>query len=208
MPGYGTSPPLPDPDIADLAAAAASLLDHLGIESAAVVGHSLGGFVAQELALARPDLVEKLLLVATTAAFGRPGSSFNETFLAGRLEPLNKGKTPADLASSIVAGLVGPAASAELRAEAAGLMATITAEGYRQALAALVGHDATDRLPGLRTPTLGLAGALDATASPRAMQRLVELIPDARLEVVPEAGHLINLEQPDLFNTLLAGFVY
>lgn len=207
MPGYGRSAPLPDPDIAELAAAAATLLEDLGIESAAVVGHSLGGFVGQELALARPDLVGRLVLVATTAAFGKPGSSFNETFLAARLEPLNEGKTPADLAASVVAGLVGPTASDELRAEASGLMATITAAGYRQALAALVRHDATDRLPDLPMPTLGIAGELDTTASPKAMRRLVELIPGARLEVVPDAGHLINLEQPALFNTLIAGFV-
>lgn len=209
MPGYGASSALtlPDPGIADLATAAASVLDRRGIESAVVVGHSLGGFVAQELALARPDLVERLVVVATTAAFGKPGSTFNEEFLTARLEPLDAGRTPADLAASVVDGLVGPSASAVVRAEATASMAAIPVADYRAALGALVGHDATDRLPSLAMPTLGIAGELDRTAPVRAMQRLVDLIPSARLDVIEDSGHLVNSEQPHRFNAALADFL-
>lgn len=209
MPGYGASAPLADGyhTMTALAERARDLLDHLRIATAVVVGHSLGGFVAQELALAHGDRVDRLVLVASTAAFGKPGSTFNRDFLADRLEPLDAGKTPAALAPAVVDGLLGPRATAAARADAIASMSAIPVDGYRAALEALVDHDAADRLPTLTTPTLGIAGELDATASVRAMERLISLMPSARLEIIADCGHLINTEQPRHFNRLLAAFL-
>lgn len=209
MPGYGGSTPLPPEEgsIAGLAEAAARLLDRLAVPRAVVIGHSLGGFVAQELALAAPDRVDRLVLVATTATFGRPGSDFNREFLAARLEPLDAGRTPADLAPDVVDGLVASAAPANVRNDAIASMSAIPVDGYRAALAALVGHDAVDRLPGLAMPTLGIAADADTTAPIRAMERLVAAIPSARLAVIDGCGHLVNSERPAAFNRLLADFI-
>lgn len=207
MPGYGPSPPLRALTIATLAGAAAELLSAIGVEEAHVVGHSLGGFVAQELALANPDRVDRLVLLATTAAFGKPGSSFNDEFLTARLEPLDQGRAPADLASAVVDSLVAEDTPAATRRAAVASMAQISADAYRQALRALVAWDGRDRIAAISSPTLCVAGELDQTAPVRAMERLAALVPGAVVEVVPGCGHLVNLERPDELSRLLMRFL-
>ena len=91
MPGYGRSATSEPYGFPALASAAAGLVAHLGRGPATIVGHSMGGFVAQELALRHPEAVSSLLLAGTTAAFGRPGSDFNRRFLADRLAPSTVG---------------------------------------------------------------------------------------------------------------------
>ncbi|HSA79581.1 MAG TPA: alpha/beta fold hydrolase, partial [Geminicoccaceae bacterium] len=109
MPGYGGSAPLPEMTFAGLAEALLRLLDGLDIERAHLVGHSIGGMVAQELVATRPDRVRSLVLVATSAAFGRVDGGWQRDFLARRLGPLDRGRSMADLAPDVVAGLVGDA---------------------------------------------------------------------------------------------------
>ena len=196
MPGYGASPPLPELAIATLATAAVALLDDLAIARASVVGHSLGGYVAQELALSYPERVDRLVLVATTAAFGRPGSTFNQKFLETRLEPLDRGLTPADLAPDVIDTLVGPETGPSVRRRARTMMAAIGVDAYRRALHALVPWDARHRLAEITAPTLCVAGEHDTTSPPPIVRRLADAIPGARFEVVADAGHLLNLEQP------------
>ena len=203
MPGYGPSASLPKMTITTLAQAAVGLLDDLDIASATIVGHSMGGYIAQEMALTAPDRVDRLILVGTTAAFGKPGSSFNEGFLAARQKPLDEGMTPAGLAPAVVDDLVAPGTPDAVKEAAVASMAQIDSSAYRAALSALVSWDARERLPSLAVPTACIAGADDATAPPRAMQRLTDLIPGATLDVIESAGHLINMEQPERFNALL-----
>ena len=88
MPGYGASAPLgPEMTWGGLAEAAVRLLDHLGLEAPVVVGHSMGGMVAQELAIGHPGRVGALVLSATSDVFGSADGKFQEKFLAERLAP-------------------------------------------------------------------------------------------------------------------------
>lgn len=207
MPGYGPSAALETTTIASLADAALSLLDHLGIEQAVVVGHSMGGFIAQQLAASHPDRVHALVLVATTAVFGKPGSDFNEQFLQSRLAPIEKGLSPADFADTVAAGLVGPNADVAIVDRARDSMTRISAAGYRAAIEALVQFDARHLLPSLTIPVLGIAGSDDATASAKVMQDLIDLVPNGRLEVIDDVGHLVNLEASGEFDSLVASFL-
>ncbi|MGH1491568.1 MAG: alpha/beta fold hydrolase [Acidimicrobiales bacterium] len=207
MPGYGRSAALEDHNFATLADMAAAVIGQLGWLSPTVVGHSMGGYVAQELALRHPRSVGAVVLAGTTAAFGKPGSDFNRDFLAARLAPLDEGKTPADLAPQVAAGLLGPEAPAEAKQAAIDSMSAISAEAYRQALATLVTWDARDRLKDLQQPTLCIAGELDATAPPRSVERLNEAIANSRLTVIDGAGHLMYAEAPEIFTTAVAEFV-
>lgn len=211
MPGYGKSRALRHMTIPALAEAAAGLLDQLSLPRAVVVGHSIGGFVAQELALTRPDRVERLVLAATTAAVGQaaaPASGgFDEDLLAAQLEPLNEGRRLVAIARQLIPTLVGPGTPLTVSDAAVKLMGTLTPAGYRAALDALPGWDARERLAGLQVPTLCLAGQLDPLAPLAAMEVLADLIPEARLEVVAHAGHLLHLEQPDEVARSIRSFI-
>lgn len=211
MPGYGRSRALRRMTIPALADAAAELLDQLSLPRAVVVGHSIGGFVAQELALTRPDRVEHLVLVGTTAAVGQAAGTaaggFDEDLLAALIEPINEGRRLLAIARQLIPTLVGPGTPLTVTDAAVKLMGTLTPAGYRAALDALPGWDARERLAGLAVPTLCLAGELDRLAPPAAMEELAGLVPDGRIEVVPHAGHLLPLEQPDEVARRIRSFI-
>jgi 3-oxoadipate enol-lactonase len=85
MPGYGQSPALESMTFPALAEALSALLDARGVERAVLIGHSMGGMVAQELVARDPDRVAALALVATSPAFGGPDGEWQRSFLASRL---------------------------------------------------------------------------------------------------------------------------
>ena len=207
MPGYGASPPLERMTFAGLAQALLVLLDARGVERAVVVGHSMGGMVAQELVASFPDRVAALVLYATTPAFGAAGGVWQRQFLVSRLRPLDEGKTPADLAPGLVAGIVGDEPDPKGVAQAVECMSAIKSDAYRAALHCLVTFNRRDSLGGIRCPTLGLAGERDRVVSPAIVEHMAEAIPGATYRVIPGAGHLANLERPTAFDAALQEFL-
>ncbi len=207
MPGYGGTSldgAMTWPSLVD---ALLRLLDHLRIERAVVVGHSMGGMVAQDLALDHPDRVEALVLSATSAAFGSADGSFQERFLAERLAPLDQGLTPADLAPEVMPGLFKAFATDAAIGRAVASMSAIPAATYRAALRCLVTFDRRGDLAAIACPTLILAAEKDETAPPKGMERMAAKIPDARYHCLPGAGPLANLERPDAFNAAIDAFL-
>ena len=208
MPGYGESTPLDPMHWSALADAAVVLLDHYEIERATLVGLSMGGMVAQQFAVDHPDRLDGMVLVATSPSFGRPGhSDFAEKYLASRYKPLDEGKTPADLAPGVVEMLMGPDPHPDAPPNCIASMARITSDAYRRALECLVTWAFDDELHRIATPTLCIAGSDDATAPVASMQRLTDGIDGAELAVIEACGHLVNLERPDEFNSLVADFL-
>jgi pimeloyl-ACP methyl ester carboxylesterase len=190
-----------------LAEALLRLLDRMNVARVHLVGHSMGGMVAQEFAATRPDRLRSLVLVATSAAFGRADGDWQREFLATRLGPLDRGRSMADLAPGIVAGLVGEAPDPAGVAQAIRSMAKVPEATYRAALRCLLSFDRRDALRRIEVPTLLLAGERDQTAPPAVMERMAARIPQARCLVLPRAGHLANLEQPTSFNQELSAFL-
>jgi pimeloyl-ACP methyl ester carboxylesterase len=207
MPGYGASAPLDPMTFPGLAQALVALLDERIVERAVVVGHSMGGMVAQELVASFPDRVAALVLFATSPAFGASGSDWQRQFLADRLRPLDEGKTPADLAPALVAGIVGDEPDRQGVARAVECMSAIKPDAYRAALHCLVTFDRRDCLGRIRCPTLALAGERDRVAAPAVVERMAQAIPGATYQVIPGVGHLANLERPEAFNAVLEGFL-
>jgi len=207
MPGYGGSASLPEMTFPALAEALLRLLDRMNVARVHLVGHSMGGMVAQEFAATRPGRLRSLVLVATSAAFGRTNGDWQRDFLASRLGPLDQGRSMADLAPGIVAGLVGEAPDPAGVVQAIRSMREVPEATYRAALQCLLTFDRRDVLGRVGVPTLVLAGERDQTAPPAVMERMAARIPQARCLVLPRAGHLANLEQPALFNRALGEFL-
>jgi len=207
MPGYGDSPPLPAMDFPALAAALLDLLDSLAVAQAHLLGHSIGGMVAQEFVAHYPERLASLILSATSPAFGKPDGDWQRQFLAERLAPLDAGQRLADLAPTIVDSLVGDNPDPDGLARARACMARVPEDAYRTAMTALVGFDRRNNLSTITVPTLVLAGERDNNAPAMMMARMAARIPSARYLCLPGAGHLAYLEQPSLFNAAVSGFL-
>lgn len=205
LPGFAGSGHLPAPDgIEGFAAALWALLDGLGVERpVSLVGHSMGGMVVQEAALARPDRVDRLVLYGTSATGVFPGRF--ESFEAS-LDRLRRAGVEAT-ARHVTATWFreGEASPAFEPCRAAGR--GVTLEAALSALAAIPRWDARDRLAGLRVPALVIAGDHDRSATLDVVLDLYRALPAAQLCILPGCAHCAHLERPDLFAPALATFL-
>lgn len=207
MPGYGASGLEGGMSFASLAGALGALLDERGWDRVHLVGHSMGGMVAQEFAAGAQDRLLSLTLSATSSAFGRPDGEFQKGFIRDRLAPLDGGATMEDLADELVNGMMGPAADPAGREAARRCMAEVPEATYRAAVACITTFDRREGLARIRAPTLVLAGERDTNAPAAMMERMASRIPRSRYVCLPGVGHLANLENPGLFNSTLEGFI-
>jgi pimeloyl-ACP methyl ester carboxylesterase len=203
FPGYGLSPTIDPFDLAGLARAVVAMIDHLGAGPAVLVGHSMGGMVAQEVAATAPGRLAGLVLASTSPAFGKPGGDWQRGFLQSRFAPLDAGLGMAGLAAQLVPAMVAPGTSPAVLAAAQAMMAGVPEATYRHAVTALVSFDRRAQLPAIAVPALVVTGEHDRTAAPEVSRRMAEHIPGAVCTIVPDAGHLLNLEQPQAFNAVL-----
>jgi len=192
--GIGESDVPPGPyAVADLAADAVQVLDERGIERAHVVGTSLGGMVAQELALAHPERVEKLALLCTTpggdGAYPMPEATVSLFAEAAALPPEVALRRFVENAVSARGALVD-----ELYARR--LANPPDPAGWQAQAAAGATFDGFDRIGGIAKQTLVLTGDEDNVVDARNSQLLAELIPGARVQVFPGTGHLFFWERP------------
>lgn len=194
--------------IEDLAADATALLDHLALGPAHVIGHSLGGAVALALALAQPDRVRTLTL-ANTFARWRPAGAVQGRRAIRRLGLLARGRL-ADLNGFIAEGMFPGDRLAALRAAVHarlnGNVRPDTRAVLWHTLLAIARFDARGRLGRVTTPTLVVIAGRDTTVSPLCSRELVDGIPLAQRLDLPEAGHGLPLEAPDIFNAAWLAF--
>jgi pimeloyl-ACP methyl ester carboxylesterase len=204
QPGYGGTAAVEPYDLEHVAAA---LERQLPTEAAVLVGHSMGGFVAQEAYARFPDRIKALVLCFTSAAFGGTGSDFARQFIAARIGPLDQGKTMAEIASKVIPGMRGSRSRDDGVALAQRVMAEVPPETYRKAVQLLTTVDHRAVLPTIRVPTLVLAGSDDRVAPPAVMERMAQRIPGAEFVQLEGCGHLGPMDAPESFNQALAGFL-
>jgi 3-oxoadipate enol-lactonase len=195
---------------ADLAADAAAVMDHLSLGPSHVVGFSLGGAAAQELVIARPDLVRSLVLLSTWARSDGWFKAEMRNWQAIRRQYWD------DEAAFLDA--FGPWAWSPATYETPGLVEGLhTAmmaeepqqrpEGWIRQCDADAAHDAAERLGSVTVPALVIVGEDDICTPPRYARELCALIPNAELITIPNAGHGAYAETPAIFIEGVAAFL-
>lgn len=217
--GVGRSgKPAPPYSIAEMAEDARAVLDAVGAPRAHVVGLSMGGMIAQELALAHPARVGALVLAAT---YARPGDGVRRAAEGAPVRsPFGALAGGFDLSTIDVRQVFGylmplvlsPAFLVDKREWLRDFFARsmgygVSMDGIIGQVTAALAHDATARLPSLRAPTLVLTGAGDRLVPPRHSEELARLIPGAELVTIEEAPHGLHMELPERFNDTALGFL-
>lgn len=200
-PGHGESALPPKPcGVGDLARPVLGLLDELGIAQASFCGLSLGGMVGMWLGRHAPERIERLTLCSTSAGFGAP-ETWEARAAAVRRDGLG---AVADLVMERYFCEAFRKRSSDVVARYRETFLALPAEGYARCCEAIRDWDFRDELAGIGAPTLAIAGEEDGATPPEQLEQIAGGIPDARLERVPAAGHLVNVEQPAAFTTILA----
>jgi pimeloyl-ACP methyl ester carboxylesterase len=183
--------------MAQYAADAAALLDHVGWETCVVIGISFGGMVAQEFAVTFPERVERLALLCTSTG-GAGGSSYplHELGALSADERAEKMPTLSDtrFTPEWLASHPADAQMMSMRSESTTKSAAVI-RGEHLQLAARVGHDVADRLHVIPCPTFVTAGKFDGIAPPVNSEAIVERISDATLSLY-EGGHMFIAQDP------------
>ena len=218
LPGFGYSEmPSEDISIEYYARWTAEFMDVLGIESAAVVGNSMGGFVSAELAIKFPARVQRLVFVSA-AIFWQNRRRAQPLVQLARMSDAVVARALVRATDDIAtrrrlryaalatAGFRFPQyVSDELAHEM--VRSARRTDGFLPALQALAGYDLEEELPKISCPTLIVWGANDQLVSVKDAERLEDLIPDSRREVFERTGHVAMLERPERFNRLLEEFL-
>ncbi|MBM2575973.1 3-oxoadipate enol-lactonase [Jannaschia sp. Os4] len=187
--GHGASEVPPAPyRMGQLVADAEAVMDAAGAKDAVVVGLSIGGMIAQGLAVKRPDLVRGLVLACTAVKMGTP------QMWDDRIARVRAGGMEA-VADAVLDRWFAP--SFADRAAWRDCLLAIDPEGYAGCCAAIGGADLITPTSGLRLPVLALAGAEDRAAPPDLVRETADLVPGSRFELIRRCGHLPPVEQPD-----------
>ena len=184
--------------IADLADDAAALLDRLGLDSAHVLGISMGGMVAQQLALRHPDRLRTLTLGCTYA--GGEGSALTDPAVFARLsESWQSGDRDRILRTGWEINVSSRFAADEeafAAFRAAALELPVSMKVIMAQLHAIAAHDTSAHLRDIAVPTLVIHGDQDQMLGVANGRAIAAKIPNAKLEVLPEVGHLFWVEEP------------
>lgn len=188
-----------DDHVLDLAA----LLDRLDVKGAVICGLSVGGMIAQGLAIKRPDLVKALVLCDTAHRIG------TAEMWDARIESVET-KGIDSLADAVLERWFTPAFRRPENAAYHGYRNMLTrqsAVGYAATCAALRDADLTETTKRIAVPTLCVVGDQDGSTPPDVVLSMARLIPGARYEVIKDAGHIPSIEQPEIMTEMVRAFI-
>ncbi|WP_311200092.1 alpha/beta fold hydrolase [Phaeobacter inhibens] len=204
LPGFGDAGHLEGCEtINGMALSVLELLDHLYVTEFTLMGHSMGGMIAQEMAALRPDTVQKLVLYGT----GPLG------LMPDRFEPItvSRERLQSDGVAKTIARIGATWFKAEKAAPGYPVLTKIGAQANAQAamaaLEAMANWDGRDALGGLSMPTLVIWGDSDKSYRWPQVESLWTNIPEVHLSVVPGTAHAVHLEKPALFHSIVNDFL-
>lgn len=199
-PGYGESDAAPDGTSRDdYAAAIISGMHEIGIDRAHICGLSLGGVIAIAIHAAAPERCASLIL-ADSFAVHPEGHAIYERSIAASNDLRAMAEARVDL-------LLAQPADPAVRSEVIETMSRISPAAYRVGAEAVWLADQRHRAQEIRVPALVICGNRDVVTPPELSNELVDLIPEASMRLMLDAGHLSNLEKPEEFNEAVEQFL-
>ena len=180
-----------------------ALLDHLGIARSVIVGLSVGGVIAQGLAALHPERVAALVLSDTAHKIGTE-ASWNE-----RIDAVTRDGI-ASIADTIMQRWFTSAYRRPDNPDFVGYTAMLTrtpVDGYAGTCAALRDADLTESTRALKMPALCIVGDQDGATPPDLVRSMANLIRNSEFRIIPDAGHLPCIEQPDAVASLIGTFL-
>ena len=207
--GYGLSDDYDGPlDFGDFAHDIVRLLDHLGVDSAHIVGLSMGGRIALDFLARYPDRASSLTLSGTRASFAQRTDAEREEFLRLRKKPLvEDGKEPRDIAPTVARSLMGRRSTSTHFDQLVESIAALHKESYVKTIEASTYYDRSAALEAIRVPTLLVYGGDDRLNRPELGREIAGQIEGSRFVEIPDAGHLCNIEAPEEFNDAVLTFL-
>ena len=176
------------------------VFDHFEVERGHLVGLSMGGRIAMRTALLHADRIATLTLVDTHEGFEAFTPEQRRAFVDSRRAPLLAGKMPADIAEPVARSLIGPKATPAHFRQLVDSIAALHKDSYIKSLEATVSQVTLGDISRIAAPAHFIVGA-DDPLTPVAMHfEMAAKLKDAPVSVVPDAGHLSNIENPDAFN--------
>lgn len=190
-----------------LAGDVAGLVDLLGIQQAILCGLSMGGYVAFAFLRKYPQRVAGLILADTRPGADTPEGRANREHVARLAETQGAGAI-ADHQVPLLLSEYTRHYHPEVEIRVRQMIEAATPQGIAAASRGMAQRaDSTDLLAGITCPTLVIAGEHDALIPPDLAQGYASKIPGAQFAAIPNAGHLSNLEQPEIFLSILVGFL-
>lgn len=208
LPGFGNSPDFEsDPSVEHMANAVMALLTQLGIKEKIILGGlSMGGYTALAFARLFPESLRALILCDTRAEADNAEGKANRDKMIATAQ--NEGAAP--IVEQMLPKLLGETSQEERD----GVVQTVRTLASQQSATAIANAlralrdrpDSLDLLPQITVPTLVIVGDEDTITPPSMSQTLAAKIPNSRLETIAQAGHLSNIEQPEIFNRIVRDF--
>jgi 3-oxoadipate enol-lactonase len=184
------------------------ILGHFEVEKAHIFGLSLGGRIAQRFYTLHPKRVTSLILADTrTDGMDTRSPEEREAFFAARAKPILEGKTPADIAEQLVPQVAGRDVHPDLTRRLIESMSLVRGESYLKTVRANLDDFYLGPAVPVTVPTLVVVGANDIVTPPHLSQQLAREIVGSELAILPNAGHLSNMDQPAAFNRAVLSFL-
>ncbi len=211
--GYGDSEDYEgELDFGDFSADLLRVLNHFGAKSAHLCGLSMGGRIAQDFYARHPGRVASMVLCDTFAgddeSDSRSGRSQSvEDFVQSRIQPYLDGADPKERAYQVAGRLMGPNPTDDAVERAARAHARLHVESYIKTVRASATYNRVNNLPNIKVPVLLVFGRLDPLTPPHVGEYMHERISGSELVIIEDAGHMTNLEQPQMFNAAVLEFL-
>ncbi|WP_076998122.1 alpha/beta fold hydrolase [Variovorax sp. KK3] len=176
------------------------VLDHFGVQRAHLVGLSMGGRIAMRTALLHPERIATLTLLDTHEGFEAFTPQQRQAFVDSRRAPLLAGQAPADIADAVARSLVGPKATPAQLQQLVDSIAALHKDSYIKSLQATVEQVTLGDISQIGAPAHFVVGADDRLTPPAMHHEMAAKLGGAPVSVLPDAGHLSNIENAEAFN--------